>query len=81
MDEDVLPLIGSGAHLDPLTSNSLRHLSAEQASTALTECFRTTGAAQAYVDEPDEVRRLARLDCRRRGIRVRTVAAGGLVVG
>ena len=46
----------------------------------MTECFRMTGAAQANVNDPDEVRRLARLDCRRRGIRVRTLSVGDLVV-
>lgn len=44
------------------------------------EHFRSTGCAQADVCDPAEVRRLARLDCRRREIRIRTLAVGHVVV-
>ena len=49
-------------------------------ATAMCEHFRRTGCAQADVSDPAEVRQLARLDCRRRGIRVTTLAVGYVVV-
>lgn len=58
----------------------LQHLTPERAATYLCDLFRRTGSAQAYVSDPDEVRRLARQDCRRRGIRVRTLAVGEFVL-
>jgi hypothetical protein len=60
--------------------DSLRHLTSEQAAVAMAELFRRTGSAQAHVVDPPEVRRLIRLDCRRRGVGVRTLAANGIVV-
>lgn len=64
----------------PVGQVILRELTPEQAATALCELFLRTGVAHALVSDPDEVRRLARRDCRRRGIRRRTIAAGDVVV-
>jgi hypothetical protein len=60
--------------------DSLHHLSSEQAAVAMAELFRRTGSAQAHVTDPAAVRRLIRLDCRRRGMSVRTLAAKDIVV-
>jgi len=46
----------------------------------MSDLFRRTGAAQAHVGDPAEVRRLIRLDCRRRGVSVRTIAVNDIVV-
>lgn len=60
--------------------DSLEHLSSENAAAALIDLFLRTGSAQARVADPDEVRRLVRLDCRRRGCRFRTLGAHGVVL-
>ncbi len=59
--------------------DSLEHLSSELAAAALTDLFLRTGSAQARVGNADEIRRLVRLDCRRRGCRVRTLGRHGVV--
>lgn len=79
-DHEVVALRTRFATLDAGRSADLRCLTPEQAATAMCELFRSTGCAQAGVSDPAEVRRLARLDCRRRGIRVTTLAVGNVVV-
>lgn len=79
-DGSVIALGSRFANLEPGWSASLRDLTPEQAATAMCEHFRRTGCAQAEVSDPAEVRRLARLDCRRRSIRVKTLAVGDVVV-
>lgn len=64
----------------PGMARNLRHLSAEQAATLLCADLLRRGAGQAAVVNPDEVRRLVRLDCRRRGVKVTTSAVGQIVV-
>ena len=81
MDEGNVTALGSRfANLEPGSSATLRDLTPEQAATAMCGHFRRTGCAQAEVSEPAEVRRLSRLDCRRRGIRIKTLAVGDVVV-
>lgn len=60
--------------------DSLEHLTAEQAAVALTDLFLRTGSAQARVNDPDQVRRLVRRDCRRRAVSVRTLSVENVVV-
>lgn len=79
-EHEVVALGSKFAKLDAGRSADLRHLTAELAATAMCEHFGRTGCAQADVFDPAEVRRLARLDCRRRGIRVTTLAVGHVVV-
>ncbi len=76
----VVPLRPGEGRLTPGAAVDLRDLNAEQAVVSMCELFYATGTAQALLRDPDEVRRLVRLDCRRRGIRVRTFAAGNIVV-
>lgn len=64
----------------PGMARDLRHLSAEQAATLLCDEFLRWGSGQATVLDPVEVRRLVRLDCRRRGVKVTTSAVGEIVV-
>jgi hypothetical protein len=63
----------------PFRANLL-NLSPEQAATALMDRFVTTGCAEAEVADPDQVRTLLRRDCRRRRLRMRTLAVGNLVL-
>lgn len=80
-EQPVVALGSKFTRLDAGRSADLRHLTAQQAATAMCEHFRGTGCAQADVSDPAEVRRLARLDCRRRGIRVTTLAGLPRFVG
>lgn len=81
MDEGNVTALGSRfANLEPGWSATLRDVTPEQAATAMCEHFRRTGCAQAEVSEPAEVRRLSSRDCRRRGIRIKTLAVGDVVV-
>jgi hypothetical protein len=64
----------------PGMARDLRHLSAEQAATLLCDELLRWGSGQATVVDPAEVRRLVRLDCRRRGVKVTTSAIGEIVV-
>lgn len=75
------PDIPQGPRPDAGHVDSLEHPSSEQAAVALAELFRRTGSAQARVTDPAAVRRLVRLDCRVRGVAVRTHAAHGVVLG
>jgi hypothetical protein len=76
-EDRVRPLAGQlpAGHVD-----SLAHLSSELAASSMTDLFLRTGYAQARVIDSAEVRRLIRLDCRRRGCRVRTFSAHDVVV-
>jgi hypothetical protein len=58
----------------------LRHLSAEQAATALIDRFVRTGYSQADVADPAAVRQLIRRDCRQRKLTVQTHAIGAVVI-
>ncbi len=64
----------------PGMARDLRHLSAEQAATLLCKELLRWGSGQATVVDPAEVRRLVRLDCRHRGVKVTTSAVGEIVV-
>jgi hypothetical protein len=72
--------ISLGPRLPAGHVDSLRQLTNEQAAVAISDLFRRTGSAQAHVLNPGEVRRLIRLDCRRRGVAVRTLAVNDIVV-
>src|SRR3954454_12189164 len=78
-DERVEPLHRDGRLAEPLATD-LSALSPERAATALADRFVRTGYAEARVIDPDAVRRMIRRDCRRRGMTVRTLAAGNVVV-
>ncbi|HET7665442.1 MAG TPA: hypothetical protein VFK56_05075 [Mycobacterium sp.] len=73
------PLHRDGRLAEPLATD-LSALSPERAATALADRFVRTGYAEARVTDPDAVRRMIRRDCRRRGMKVRTLAAGNVVV-
>lgn len=73
------PLHREGRLAEPLETD-LSALSPEQAATALVDRFVRTGYAEARVADPDHVRRMIRRDCRRRGVRVRTLAAVDVLV-
>ena len=75
----VEPLHRDGRLAEPLATD-LSALSPERAATALADRFVRTGYAEARVTDPEAVRRMIRRDCRRRGMRVRTLAAGHVVV-
>lgn len=75
--EDVTPIVD---RLRPGHVGSLQDLTSELAAAALTDLFLRTGYAQARVSDPDRVRQLVRTDCRRRGCKVRTLGAHGVVV-
>lgn len=78
-EDNVIGLGSRYAQLEAGWSADLRYLTAEQAATVMCEHFRATGSAQADVSDPAEVRRLIRLDCRRRRVRVCTLAVGRVV--
>jgi hypothetical protein len=64
------------ASVTPGLTTDLMSMSAEQAATALVDEFARTGHAEAWVVDAETVRGLARTDCRRRGLRFRSVAVG-----
>ncbi len=70
----VMPL---GPRLPAGHVDSLEHLSSEWAAAALTDLFLRTRSVRARVSDAATVRRLIRLDCRRRGCRVKTLGTNG----
>jgi ferric-dicitrate binding protein FerR (iron transport regulator) len=68
------------AELERPFAADLRHLSAEEAATALVDRFARTGYAQADVEDLVTVRRLIRRDCRQRSLKVQTFGVGAVVV-
>jgi hypothetical protein len=73
----VRPLYRVSAH--PGRTTDLTGVSAERAATALVDEFARTGYAEARVADAETVRGLARTDCRRRGIRFRSLGVGATV--
>lgn len=74
----VVPIHRANLHSGRVAN--LAHLSLEQAATALVEAFQRTGYAEATVSDLDRTRSLVRRDCRRRRLKVQTIAAGSRIV-